>query len=199
MRRADSVARRIGSLALTSLLVLTRAAVAGMETNTFLRPDKQAVVLLERMGRYDEAEARCMQMMQQNPNDVDAKRLLAEIEDAKHKPHPSTTLRETLDELIVVEVNFHGAGVADVLDFLQAESQKVTDTNNPINFVREAPEIFKTAKVTLNLRSVPLADVLKYVTESAGLRYRVDPHAVVIYPAPPAAPTESSPSNVKSP
>ena len=38
----------------------------------------------------------------------------------------------------------------------------------------------------MNLRHVPLADVLKYVTESAGLRYRVDPHAVVIYQAPPA-------------
>jgi type II secretory pathway component GspD/PulD (secretin) len=66
---------------------------------------------------------------------------------------------------------------AAVIDCLQAESQKVT----------------------LNLRSVPLADVLKYVTESAGLRYRVDPHAVVIYQPPPAVPAEASPSNVKSP
>ena len=46
----------------------------------------------------------------------------------------------------------------------------------------------KAAKVTLNLHSIPLGDVLKYVTESAGLRYRVDPHAIVIYKPLPIAP-----------
>jgi hypothetical protein len=157
------------------------------------------VILLERSSQYDEAEARCLQILQQTPDNADAKRLLAEIQNIKHKPFPSTMLRESLDEIIIPEVNFRGAGVAGVIDFLQTESQKVSGADNPINFVWQAPESFKTAKVTLNLRSVPLADVLKYVTESAGLRYRVDPHAVVIYQPPPAAPTESSPSNVKSP
>lgn len=199
MRRNNPAVRRIGFLGLTSLLFFPRVAVAGMETNTVPLTDKQAVILLERTGRYDEAEARCMQMLQRNANDPDAKRLLAEIEAAKHNPHPSATLRETLDEIIISEINFRGAGVAEVIDFLRAESQKVTGTDNAINFVWEAPETVKTAKVTLNLRQVPLADVLKYVTESAGLRYRVDPHAVVVYQPPPAAPTESSPSNVKSP
>jgi len=157
------------------------------------------VILLERTGRYDEAEARCMQMLQQNPSDPDARRLLAEIEDAKHKPHASPTLREALDEIIIPEVNFRGAGAADAIEVLQTESQKILGADNPINFVWQAPESFKIAKVTLDLRHVPLADVLKYVTESAGLRYRVDPYAVVIYQAPLAAPAESSPSNVKSP
>jgi hypothetical protein len=176
-----------------------RVAVAGLETNTSLHADEQAVIFLERTGQYDEAEARCMQMLQQNPNDVNAKRLLAEVEDAKHKRHPSTALREILDEIIIPEVDFRGVGVADAIDFLQTESQKVSGADYPINFVWQASESFKTAKVTLNLRRVPLADVLKYVTESAGLRYRVDPRAVVIYQPPPTAPTGSSPSNVKTP
>ncbi|MGD1020295.1 MAG: STN domain-containing protein, partial [Verrucomicrobiia bacterium] len=104
-----------------------------------------------------------------------------------------------LDEIIIPEVNFRGAGAADAIEVLQTESQKILGADNPINFVWQAPESFKIAKVTLDLRHVPLADVLKYVTESAGLRYRVDPYAVVIYQAPLAAPAESSPSNVKSP
>ena len=41
---------------------------------------------------------------------------------------------------------------------------------------------------TLNLHNIPLADVLKYVTESAGLRYRTDAHAVVIYKPLPTVP-----------
>jgi hypothetical protein len=163
------------------------------------RADEQAVILLERTGQYDQAEARCMQMLQQNPNDADAKRLLAEVEDTKQKPASFAALRETLEEIVIPEVNFRGAGVVEVIDYLQTESQKVSGSENPINFVWEAPESSKTAKVTLNLRGVPLADVLKYVTESAGLRYRVDPHAVVIYQPPAARQTEASPSNVKSP
>jgi Tetratricopeptide repeat len=200
MRRNKSAAISIGLLTLANLLTGARAVVADTETNTIPRADQQAVILLERTGQYDQAEAQCMQMLQQNPNDPDAKRLLAEIEDAKHKHSPSASLREALDEAIIPEVNFRGAGVADVIDFLQSESQKVLGVETPINFVWQAPETVKTARVTLNLRSIPLADVLKYVTESAGLRYRVDPHAVVIYqPAPAVPPAESSPSNAKSP
>jgi len=170
-----------------------------METNTVQLNDEQTVTLLERAGRYDEAKARCLQMLQQNPSDPNAHRLLAEIEYTKYKAQSSTALKETLDEIIIPEVNFRGAGVAEVIDSLQTESQKVSGADTPINFVWQAPEAVKTAKVTLNLRGVPLADVLKYVTESAGLRYRVDPHAVVIYQPLPAAPTESSPANAKSP
>jgi general secretion pathway protein D len=104
-----------------------------------------------------------------------------------------------LETIIIPEVNVRGAGVADVIEFLQTESQKVSGAENPINFVWQAPSNLKTAKVTLNLRNVPLADALKYVTEGVGLRYRVDAHAVVIYQPTPAMPTESSPPNVKSP
>jgi hypothetical protein len=199
MRRTNSTARCIGLAGLASGLFFARVAVAGIETNTYQLTDTQSVILLERAGQYDEAEARCVQILQKNPNDPDARRLLEEIEDAKHKPHSSSTLSEALEEIIIPEVNFRGAGAADVIEYLRVESQKVSGADSPINFVWEAPENFKTAKVTLNLRSVSLADVLKYVTDSAGLRYRVDPHAVVVYLPPPATPTEFSPSNAKSP
>jgi hypothetical protein len=202
MKRSNSTTVCVGLVTLTNLLFSAQVSIAGMDTastNMLPRTDEQAVILLERMGRYEEAEAQCNQLLQQNPNDPVARRLLAEIEDAKHRRHPVTTLRDALDTIIIPEVNVRGAGVTEVIEFLQTESQKVSGAENPINFVWQAPDNLKTAKVTLNLRRVPLADVLKYVTESVGLRYRVDAHAVVIYQPPPAMPTESSPSNVKSP
>lgn len=195
MKRGSTAPQFIELLALASLLFFAQVGLADTETNTFAK----TVTILERMGQYDEAEARCVQVLQQNPNDAEAKRLLAEIQNLRHKPGPSTSLRESLETIIIPEVNFREVGMADVVEFLQAESQKISGAENPINFVWEAPETFKTAKVTLNLRSVPVADVLKYVTGSAGLRYRIDPHAVVIYQPSPAPPTESSPSNAKSP
>jgi len=192
----------VGLVTLTNLLFSARVSIAGMDTastNTPRHTDEQAVILLERMGRYDEAEARCLQVLQQNPNDPAAQRLLAEIEDKKHPRNPRANLKGQIDNIIIPEVNVRGAGVADVIEFLQAESQKVSGAGIPINFVWQAPDNLKTAKVTLNLRRVSLADVLKYVTESVGLRYRVDAYAVVICQPPPVTPTESSPSNVKSP
>ena len=49
------------------------------------------------------------------------------------------------------------------------------------------PADTKLNPVTLNLKKVPFTDVLNYVTQLAGLKYRVDAHAVVIYkPEPPS-------------
>jgi hypothetical protein len=169
-----------------------------MGTNATEQADVQTVTVLERMGRYDEAEARCLKLLEQNPNNQTVKRLLGEIEDKKHHQDSSTGLRRQLEETIIPEVNVRDAVAGDVIDFLQTESEKRSGGKAPINFVWQAPEDAKTAKVTLNLRGVPLADVLRYVTESAGLRYRVDPYAIVIYKPLPSAPEGSAPANVKS-
>ncbi len=151
MRRGSSAACVVGLLAIISLGSVVRSGFGQTDTNTVLK----AVILLERSGQYDEAEARCLQILQQNPDNADAKRLLAEIQNIKHKPFPSTMLRESLDEIIIPEVNFREANVGDVIDYLKAESQKVSGADTPINFVWEAPESFKTAKITLNLRQCP--------------------------------------------
>ncbi|HVM61528.1 MAG TPA: STN domain-containing protein [Verrucomicrobiae bacterium] len=202
MKRNKSTAISAGLVALMSLMILARVSMAQTDaasTNAIQRPDAQAVIYLEQSGQLDQAEARCMQILQKNPGDPDAKRLLAEIEDAKHQHSPSTSLRLTLEETIIPEVNVRDAAVGDVIEVLQAEGQKALGAATPMNIVWEAPDGAKSAKVTLNLHSVPLADALKYVTEGAGLRYRVDPHAVVIYQPGPATPADFSTVNVKSP
>jgi hypothetical protein len=184
-------------VALASTLVCGPVSIARADsasTNRLSRADEQAVIALERMGRYDEAEARCIQFLQQNPNDATAQRLLIDVEELKHPRNPRADLGGQLDAIIIPEVNVHEVGVADVIEFLRTESQKVSGAERPINFVWQAPENLKTAKVTLALRNVPLAAVLKYVTDSAGLRYRVDPYAVVIYQPEPTATPGPSPS-----
>ena len=198
MKHGNSTTIRAGLVALANVLLCARVSIGGVDaasTNTVPSANEQTVVVLERMGRYEEAEAQCIQLLHQNPSDPAAQRLLAEIEERKHPRNPRADLRGQVDDIVIPEVDVREAGVADVIKFLQTESQRVSGAESPINVVWEAPEDFKTAKVTLNLRRVPLADALKYVTESAGLRYHVDSYAVVIY----QPPTESSSSNVKSP
>jgi hypothetical protein len=159
----------------------------------------QATVIMVRMGLYDEAETRCIQMLEQKPNDSNIKRLLGEVQELKRQQDAPADLKGRLQDVVIPELNVRDAAVTDVIDFLQADAQKRSKNKSPINFVWQAPESSKTAKVTLNLRQVPLAEMLKYVTESVGLRYRVDAHAVVIYQAVPTAPKESGPANDKSP
>lgn len=211
MRRARAILYGFSLLTLTIALFPVSDCLAAMNsevtklggrTNAVApteeqSPEIQVIMGLERTGQYDEAEARCIQILEQKPNDQVAGRLLTEIQDRRRQQKPSADLKHKLAEIVIPEVNVREAAVADVIDSLQTEAQKRSVDKAPINFVWQAPEELKTAKVTLILRSVPLTDVLKYVTELAGLRYRVDAHAVVIYKPVPAAPKESAPSNVK--
>ena len=161
--------------------------------------EMQVIMALERSGQYDEAEARCVRILEQRPNDQSAQRTLGEIQEQRRQQNPPADLRHRLGQIIISEVNVREAAVGDVIDYLQREGQKLTAEKFPINIVWQAPEESKTAKVTLILRSVPLTDALKYATEITGLRYRVEAHAVVIYKPVPAAPQGASPPNVKSP
>src|SRR6266850_1968950 len=134
--------------------------------------EMQVIMALERTGRYDEAEARCVRILEQRPNDQVAQRFLNEIQDRRRQQNPSADLRHTLEQIIIPEVNVREAAVGDVIDYLQTEGQKRSADKTPINLVWLAPEASKAVKATLILRSVPFTDVLKYVTDIAGLRYR---------------------------
>ena len=175
----------------------TNAAPPVRLTDDKLDETLQAAVLLARMGLYDEAEERCKQILAQEPDQPAVKQLLNEIQQKRHEHNLSGDLRRKLDETVIPEVSVQETPVIDVIGFLREQSQKLSSDKTPINLVWQAPEDAKATKVTLSLRKIPLADVLKYVTEIAGLRYRVDTHAVVIYKPLPAVPTDSPPPNVK--
>jgi len=175
----------------------TNAAPVVRLTDDQLGEMMQGAVLLARMGLYDEAEERCKQILAQQPDQPAVKQLLGEIQQKRRERDGSGNLRHELDETIIPEVSVRDATVNDVVESLRAQSQKLSGGKPPLNIVWEAPEDAKTAKVTLNLRQIPLGDALKYVTEIAGLRYRVDPHAIVIFKPLPTAPKDSPPPNAK--
>ncbi|HXI83168.1 MAG TPA: hypothetical protein VNL17_03660 [Verrucomicrobiae bacterium] len=156
----------------------------------------QGAILLARMGLYDEAEQQCSKILFQDPKQPTVKQLLEEIQEKKRQQNSSSDLRHKLDATTIHELNVRDTTVTEVIGLLQADGQKVSGDKTPINFVWQAPEASKTARVTLNLHDIPLGDMLKYVTEGAGLRYRVDTHAIVIYKPLPIAPKESAPANV---
>jgi hypothetical protein len=185
-------------LVAAALVLGTGACVAGetapATTNaTPLTDDQmgeilQGAILLARMGLYDEAEQQCNKILAQDPKQPTVRQLLDEIQEKKRLQDSYSDLRHKLDGLVIHELNVHDVTVTDVIEMLRTESEKLSADKTAINFVWQAPEASKAAKVTLNLHAIPLGDALKYVTESAGLRYRVDTHAVVIYKPLPTSP-----------
>jgi uncharacterized protein HemY len=164
------------------------AANAAKLTDDQMGEMLQGAILLARMGLYDEAEQQCNKILAQDPKQPTVKQLLDEIQEKKHQQNSSSDLRRKLNDTMVSELNVRDTPVTDVIEILRAESAKVSADKTAINFVWQAPESSRAAKVTLNLHNLPLVDVLKYATESAGLRYRADAHAVVIYKPLPTVP-----------
>ena len=51
-----------------------------------------------------------------------------------------------------------------------------------VNLILKAGATPSTAQITLDLKDVSMLQALRYVTELAGMRYKVEPHAVVVAP-----------------
>ena len=188
-------------VAATDSNATTKARLSGDELGDLL----QQAIVLARVGLYDEAEARCKQILAEKPDQPTVKQLLREIQakrDQVETPGSGAELKRQLRDLIVPELNLRAANAADIIEFLRAESKRLAADKSEINFVWQVPPGQKLPKVTLNLKNVPMLEVIKYVTTIARLNYRVDPHAVVIYlpeTMPPALGAPSGPTepNVK--
>ena len=181
----------------------TNVPTAGKLSDDQLGELLQQAIMLGRVGLYDEAEARCKQILEQKPDQPTAKQLLREIEEQKRRiygQNPGYDLARKLSETIVPVINFREAHAFDVLESLRKESRSLTADKSEINFVWQVPPDAKLSKVTLNLKQIPMLDVIKYVAAIAKLGYRVDARAVVIYvPEPEPAAASTAPSGASEP
>ena len=144
---------------------------------------------LLKAGRVDEAKHLCRQILRQEPGRLDAAEFLKSLE-ALESPlpqrDPAAELKRKLETMVLPEVNFRDAKMEDVLAFLQKQTGLLSSDKTEVNFVSLLPAGEKLPPITVSLRRVPVSDVIRYVVELAGLRHRVEEHAVVIYkPEPP--------------
>lgn len=104
---------------------------------------------------------------------------------------PSTQVRNSylvqkLDRIILPQVQFSGATLKEAVDFLKVKSREL-DTAEPNPKLRGVPILLREgagakAIIGLDLKQVPLMEVLRYVTELAGVKFRVESYAVLIEP-----------------
>lgn len=152
-------------------------------------------VLLRSQGFYAEAEGRLKRLAEWQPEQPTIRELLHDVQTKlKLRDHdPVGAMKRKLAAITFPSVQFRDANPQDVIEFIRQEVGKLSPDKAEINFVWQIPSGVPIPTITLNLKNIPLPDVLTYVTQLTGLRYRVDAYAVVIY-----KPESAAPANVKS-
>jgi general secretion pathway protein D len=100
---------------------------------------------------------------------------------------PTVYLTRKMQELIFPQVQFSGASIEEAVEFLRVKSRDIdvaeTDpAKKGVNIILKAGETPVTASISLDLKDVPMVEALRYVTELAGMKYKVEPFAVLIVP-----------------
>lgn len=95
-----------------------------------------------------------------------------------------SVIQQKLRDLRIAQIDFSGATVEEVLEYLRVRARDLDPTEKGIDFVFNAPSDQTLPTVTLNLRNVPLEEVLRYMTDITGLTYKVEEFAVrIVSPA----------------
>ncbi|MEN3940558.1 Amuc_1098 family type IV pilus outer membrane protein [Prosthecobacter sp. SYSU 5D2] len=87
-------------------------------------------------------------------------------------------IQQKLRDLKIARIDFSGASLQEVVEYLRVRSRDLDPAGRGIDFVISLPPDFPSRPISLNLIEVPLEEVLRYVAEIAGLSYRVEEFAV---------------------
>jgi general secretion pathway protein D len=124
-------------------------------------------------------------------------RQIAPAENVTQNATPSNVadMFEKLESIIIPELNFTDVDVADAVRFLNEQSKALDPERKGINFVLKANPTTSAASagneapppiqrsITLNLRQVPLIEVLNFIKNLTNLQYKVEEYAVFIFPS----------------
>lgn len=100
---------------------------------------------------------------------------------------PTVYLTRKMAEIVFPQVQFAGASIEEAIEFLRVKSRDldVNETNpakKGVNIILKTGDAPVTASISLDLKDVPMVEALRYVTELAGMKYKVDPYAVLVIP-----------------
>lgn len=110
------------------------------------------------------------------------------VEQPQMDSRGSQAINNKLDTIIIPRIDFTDSSIKEALDFIKKRASDLDegDTDNKgINIVLKLPPDSPDAAypITLSLSDVPLREALRYVTEAANLKIKIETHAVVVVPA----------------
>jgi len=114
---------------------------------------------------------------------VDTKLPGTQVEAIPIKGKLNFQVSQKLQSLIINEVNFENATIDDAAQFLTAKTRAADDSGAGISFIIKNEKARADAKpFSLRLNNVPAGEVLRYICNIAGVKYKVEEFAVFIVP-----------------
>ncbi|WP_009960176.1 Amuc_1098 family type IV pilus outer membrane protein [Verrucomicrobium spinosum] len=102
-------------------------------------------------------------------------------------PDASRYYTEKMQRIIFPAVQFQGASIDEAIEFMRIKSRDYdTVERDPsrrgVNLILKSGASPSTAQISLDLKDVPMVEALRYITELAGMKYKIEPYAVVVVP-----------------
>lgn len=134
-------------------------------------------------GEFEKAASGFRKVLKYQPGYVYARKYLTQTEAKLKKGKTVVTLEGKLAKLQVPNVNFDNASLGTVLTYLSQRSEEISGGKVIANFIYKGPREDKDSKmVTLKLGSVPMTEVIRYVGQLTGTKFKYEEYAVVGVP-----------------
>lgn len=92
-------------------------------------------------------------------------------------------IQEKLRSIIVPNVDIVEGSISDATALLTAKSRELDPTGVGISFLIKNDAVVEQSKpITLNLTNIPLSELLRYISNLAGVKYKVEEFAVFFVP-----------------
>lgn len=150
--------------------------------------EAEALVARNTQPNLDQVEA-FVEDLQRAYSSVDELNMeeFAEKSDKGQGADASGYYTSKMNRIIFPRVQFQGASIEEAIEFLRIKSRDFdTVERDPsrkgINLIMKSGSTPYTAQISLDLKDVPMNEALRYVTELAGMKYKVEPFAVVVVP-----------------
>ncbi len=100
---------------------------------------------------------------------------------------PGRYYTEKMQKIVFPSLQFQGASIDEAIEFLRIKSKdfdtvEKDPTKRGVNLILRTGPTPSTAQISLDLKDVPMTEALRYITELAGMKYKVEPFAVVVVP-----------------
>ncbi len=108
------------------------------------------------------------------------------IKPSSNDPGSVTYLRQKMKSIRFPQVTFSGATIEEAIEYLRMKSKDLDTDAEPslrgLNFIVKSGDTPSGGNISLDLKDVPMEEALRYITELAGMKYVVEPYAVLIVP-----------------
>ncbi|MDB6073732.1 MAG: type and secretion system protein, partial [Verrucomicrobiaceae bacterium] len=117
---------------------------------------------------------------------VPAKIVQVTVETGETSKNASMYLFQKMKSIRFPHVSFNGATIDEAVEYLRVKSRDLDNTADPtqrgVNIILKGGDAPSTAQISLDLKDVPMEEALRYITELAGMKFKVEPFAVLVIP-----------------